>query len=290
MSDLRIIVTGNKGFIGRHVTKCIRSVSDSIKILGIDKDREGPKDPSVNQQLNDRINPDLFDILRNFHPHVIVNMAGQPDAGLCQADPEESWLDNVYAVEVLLKFMELQSTPRIVHASSAATYGRDTQNVYARDKMLAEYSILTYPKIQQKMILRFFNVYGPGAEHGVIPAWSRAIVNGQKPRIDADPQTVRDFVHVDDVAMAVTRAATFSLGNEICYFADVCTGVGTTLGDLAHAMGLRLDQMTQAPPDINVIEKSIGDPSRMYSIFRFHPRRQLAEEIASTIRSHRPTM
>ena len=55
------------------------------------------------------------------------------------------------------------------------------------------------------VILRYFNVYGPGqsaAYAGVITAFIRAALKGDDLVIYGDGEQVRDFVYVDDVARA----------------------------------------------------------------------------------------
>ena len=58
-------------------------------------------------------------------------------------------------------------------------------------------------------VLRFSNVYGPGAEprrgQGVIAAWVRALALGQRVQLIGSEEAERDFVYVADAADAVER-------------------------------------------------------------------------------------
>lgn len=81
-------------------------------------------------------------------------------------------------------------------------------------------------------VLRISNVYGPGQRtgrgQGVIAHWVEAAAQGEPITLFGDPDVIRDFVHVDDVAraaLAVTRLSPPVV--------NIGSGVATSLGSLA---------------------------------------------------------
>ena len=59
-------------------------------------------------------------------------------------------------------------------------------------------------------MLRLSNVYGPGQRlgtgQGVVGYWFRALLDDDPIRLFGDPETIRDYVYVDDVAEAFRAA------------------------------------------------------------------------------------
>ena len=96
-------------------------------------------------------------------------------------------------------------------------------------------------------ILRFSSVYGPrlrlyGGEATIIAQIAGWIQSGQSPRLFEDGRQMRDWVYVGDVVAAITRLLN---GTEAPTLINVCSGVGTPLGEaceaIASAYGVHCD-------------------------------------------------
>jgi dTDP-L-rhamnose 4-epimerase len=91
--------------------------------------------------------------------------------------------------------------------------------------------------------LRFFNVYGPGQAlgnpyTGVAAIFASRLLVGKPPLIFEDGQQSRDFIHVDDVASACTRALTTEEVGDVSL--NIGTGWPTTVNELAEALRAEL--------------------------------------------------
>ncbi len=85
------------------------------------------------------------------------------------------------------------------------------------------------------VILRYFNVYGPGqsaAYAGVVTAFIQAALRNDDLVIYGDGQQVRDFVYVDDVARANIAAMEF--GNSTVQIFNIGSGTKTSITELAE--------------------------------------------------------
>ena len=104
--------------------------------------------------------------------------------------------------------------PGLVPESAAL----DPRNVYAATKVHGEQLAAIWCRETGGRVaaLRFHNVYGPGMPRdtpyaGVASLFRASIEQGQPPQVFEDGRQRRNFVHVDDVAQAVLRAAAVDL-------------------------------------------------------------------------------
>ena len=90
----------------------------------------------------------------------------------------------------------------------------DPRNTYATTKLNGEHLAATWARETGGRVaaLRFHNVYGPGMPRntpyaGVASLFRSALARGEAPRVYEDGGQRRDFIHVHDIATAVTTAA-----------------------------------------------------------------------------------
>ncbi|GAA2823044.1 NAD-dependent epimerase/dehydratase family protein [Kribbella solani] len=119
----------------------------------------------------------------------------------------------------------------------------DPRNTYAATKLHGEHLAAAWARETGGRVtaLRFHNVYGPGMPRdtpyaGVASVFRSALDRGTAPRVYEDGRQRRDFIHVHDVATAVT-AATAALPDQP---PSIVYNVGTdsihTIGDLAAGL------------------------------------------------------
>ncbi len=171
---------------------------------------------------------------------------------------------------------------RVVYASSAAVYGdadavplRETvlprpTNPYGADKLGCELHGRVASLLYQvpTVGLRLFNVYGPRQDpgspySGVISIFALRLRRQAPLAIYGDGRQVRDFVAVSD-AVAFFIAA-MEAGEAAGEAYNVCTGIGTTIGELAALMGDRLGvtpAFEYGAARAGDIRRSIGDPGQ----------------------------
>jgi dTDP-L-rhamnose 4-epimerase len=123
----------------------------------------------------------------------------------------------------------------------------DPRNTYAATKLHGEHLAASWARETActATALRFHNVYGAGMPRdtpyaGVAAIFRSALENGEPPRVFEDGGQRRDFVHVTDVAAAVSHAITPTPpGPFVAY--NVGSGVVHTIGDLAVALSSAYD-------------------------------------------------
>ncbi len=114
----------------------------------------------------------------------------------------------------------------------------DPRNTYAATKLNGEHLAASWARETGGRVasMRFHNVYGPGMPRntpyaGVAAIFRSALERGEAPKVFEDGRQRRDFIHVSDVATAVTTAAVADHPQIAAY--NVGSGTVRTIGDLA---------------------------------------------------------
>ncbi|GAB6037234.1 NAD-dependent 4,6-dehydratase LegB [Fundidesulfovibrio butyratiphilus] len=220
----RVLVTGADGFVGRAVMHRLRSEGlDPVALPGMlaDIDTFGrPVDAVIHLAAVSR--PASF--------------AGRPDA----------WETNVAGTLAVANFCRRLGVG-MLFASTSGVYARPDApeplsetaplapaSDYAASKLVAEQVLARHCRDVGLacLVFRIFNPYGPGQDASfAVPSVVRAIQAGQTVRL-AQPDAVRDFVAVDDVAQAFVQGLSV-LTPGACPIVNVGSGSGVSIRELA---------------------------------------------------------
>ena len=132
-------------------------------------------------------------------------------------------------------------------------------NVYGATKLAQEHILGAWCAAHgsELSILRLQNVFGPGQSlnnsyTGIVPLFCRLARAGQPIPLYEDGAMLRDFVHIDNVAAALSLAAT---GPALSAPIDIGTGRAVPIGDAARAIALRYG----SPPPAITGQYRFGD-------------------------------
>lgn len=165
-------------------------------------------------------------------------------------------------------------------------------SVYAVTKKTQEELALCFGRAYgiPTFALRFFNVFGSrqalsNPYTGVAAIFMGRLKNGNTPMIFEDGRQSRDFIHVFDIADAVTRAVEVDASGQASV--NVCTGRPITIAQVAEALAERLG-VEIAPVMIGKyragdIRHCVGDPSQAKALLGFEARRSFAEGLDELI-------
>ena len=230
------LVTGGAGYIGAHVVAALREAGMPVVVL--DDLSTGRRTfvpegvPFVHGTLLDGA---LLERAFGEHDvHGVIHVAGFKYAGVSVQQPLHTYAQNVEGTRMLLAAMQDRGVDRIVFSSSAAVYGtpdvdlvtedtpKNPESPYGESKLIGEW-LLRDQEIATGLrhtSLRYFNVVGSGAAgvydvspHNLLPKVFEALLEGRIPVINGtdyptpDGTNVRDYLHVDDLALAHVAAA-----------------------------------------------------------------------------------
>lgn len=136
----------------------------------------------------------------------------------------------------------------------------DPRNTYAATKLAQEHLASVWARNTggTAIGLRYHNVYGPRMPRntpyaGVASIFRSALARGDAPRVFEDGGQRRDFVHVEDVALANLLAAQHGRPGFTGY--NVCSGTPHTIADMAQALA----SATGGPAPVTTGEYRLGD-------------------------------
>ncbi len=120
----------------------------------------------------------------------------------------------------------------------------DPRSVYAATKVAQEHLAAAWARITggRVVALRYHNVYGPGMPRdtpysGVAAIFRSALERGEPPRVFEDGGQRRDFVHVDDVALAnLASLAAVDAAEPGLRAYNISSGEPITVGEMAAAI------------------------------------------------------
>jgi UDP-glucose 4-epimerase len=301
------LVTGGCGFIGSHLIDGL--VSDGHKVRILDDLSTGKAEqahPAAELVVGSVTDRSLVRELMG-NADGCFHLAAIASVPRCTRDLVASHRINLGGFMHLLEAARINRPPTaIVFASSAAVYGV-TDGVateatppapishYGCDKLACElHARAALEGCGLSSIgLRFFNVYGPRQDPnspyaGVISIFARAAERGDVSVIFGDGLQTRDFVYVSDVVRAQRLAMAhlrrqIDKGEGAASVFNVCTGIGTTIGELAQrvfAAFSREPKIVHEPRREGDIRFSLGATEAAAAVLGFRAATTLGEGLA----------
>jgi UDP-glucose 4-epimerase len=162
---------------------------------------------------------------------------------------------------------------------------------YAVSKLAAEYYVRTIGDLWgiETVILRVFNVYGPGqrlppSHPPVIPFYLRQALRGGTLMVHGDGSQTRDYIYVDDVVSAMISAATApGINHQIL---NIGSGQETSVRDLIRLIidvtGVRVEALTNPRTDPGV-SRMCADLRSAHERLGYQPRISLEKGLRLTL-------
>ena len=252
-----VVVLGGGGFVGSAITR--RLVSDGYEVivaerkLPPDLDRvagarvlmRDAGDPAIYGELLDGVSAVVYAV-GCLYPH---ESNASPLSDIQNALPP--------LIHLLEALRRRPGVPLVFLSSGGTVYGdprtlpvtedhpTDPTSSYGILKLAAEKYIGMYRELYglRTRILRVANAYGPfqpiARGQGVVGVFIDRVVRGMPVTIFGTGQTTRDYIHVDDVAHAVSS----SLSAGPPHIMNVGTGVGTSVSQIVQL----LEQLSGRP-------------------------------------------
>ena len=224
---MKVLVTGGAGFLGSALVNQLVMGGRHVRVLDdLSAGDSGRLDPrAVFTRGDTRDIPKLWTLLRGVD--CVYHLAARVSVPESVLYPVEYNEVNVGGTVSLMTAVRDARVKRVVFTSSGAAYGEQAQqpvpetaplkpgSPYAVSKMAAEGYVQALGGLWgiETVILRIFNVYGPGQSipptHApVIPKFLKQILGGGSLVIYGNGKQSRDFVYVNDAVDALIAAAT----------------------------------------------------------------------------------
>lgn len=285
-------VTGGAGYIGSHVVRTLRESGREVVVLDdlSSGHRAFVRDDVrfVEGSVVDRAAVD--EALRGADGRPVrgvVHLAGFKYAGVSVERPLHTYDQNVTGMQVLLDRMLSAGVERLVFSSSAACFGTPDvdlvteatptrpQSPYGESKLIGEWLIRDVARVTglTHTSLRYFNVVGSGypdlydtSPHNLFPLVLKALTEGRTPTVfgvdypTPDGSCVRDYVHVQDLALAhVAAAEALEEGRALEPVYNLGSGEGLSVLQIMDAVR----RVTGVAFEPGTAPRRPGDPARI---------------------------
>lgn len=224
-----ILVTGGAGFIGTNLCLNLPNKKEILVIDNLFNKDSANRSKILKENSIKIVDKDITEPLDISNIEIIYHLAAQASVADSFKFSEVDTKINVLGTLNVLELARKNDCP-LVFTSSSAVYGNAKTptdegappkpiSFYALSKTIAEKYCNFYSENYglKITIFRLFNVYGPQGFRGAIPDFIRKLdQNPKKLSILGDGQQSKDFIHVSDVASALTRGVkpgTYNIGS-----------------------------------------------------------------------------
>lgn len=237
---MKILVTGNAGFIGFHTAKRLLERGDSVIGFDVVNDYYDPAIKDARLAELDAvaarsgadytfIRHDLADIraveeaFKEHRPGRVIHLAAQAGVRYSLENPHAYVQSNLVAFANILEACRHHRVEHLTYASTSSVYGANTRmpfsehagvdhplQFYAATKKANELMAHSYSSLFNLPTtgLRFFTVYGPwGRPDMALFLFTRKTLAGEAIPVFNHGQHTRDFTYVDDIVEGVIRAS-----------------------------------------------------------------------------------
>lgn len=276
---VRAIVTGASGFVGRHLTRELRRSMEVVEPKG------------------DVRSSEYYAALPK--ADVVYHLAAQSNVPESTRDPAGTWDVNANGTLRLLEWARAQDVGRIVLASTAHVYGRTERALvdethptrpgspYGASKLAAEALVQSYQATYglAGVIVRPFNMYGPGQGPGFLIPDVLAQLRGGRELLVGDTSPVRDFTYIDDAVVMLAKAGSVPAASGMTM--NLGSGVGHAVRDVIETairvsgskLRPQVDEKRLRPVDVPEL---VVDNRRAREVLGWRPMISLEEGLRRT--------
>ncbi len=253
-----ILIVGGAGYIGSHVNKLLNK--NGFETVVLDNLEKGHKEAVKwgKLEIGDISKIEEIEAVFNKYPiEAVCDFASYIEVGESVKDPEKYYLNNVKNTLNLLSVMRKHKVNKIIFSSTAATFGMpekipisedDVQkpiNPYGKTKLMIEEIFKDYDAAYglKFVVFRYFNACGADKD-GEIGEWHipeshlipilLEVAQGKREFFQLngtdyateDGTCIRDYVHVEDLALAHLLGLKHLLQNGESKFYNLGSGKG----------------------------------------------------------------
>ena len=244
----KILIIGGCGFIGFNLAKKLM-LKNSLVILDnkINKDTINfCKKNKIKLLKGDICNKNSFEKIK-YKFDVVYYVASKTSSSVSELKPKECFQTNLIGTINFYEWCKKYIPRKIIFTSSMSVYGEhsinssensttDPVSFYGISKLAGEKILLKLDRKKTKLIiLRLYNVYGPGQDfnnfkQGMLSIYLSQIYKFKKVNITGSVKRFRDFIFIDDVTEILEKFITSKLKSHIIY--NIGTGKKTYVKDL----------------------------------------------------------
>ena len=212
---MRSLILGGSGFVGRNLAKSLVQDGDEVACLDRVPDQTGNWD-GVFFQCDAQDPLALRGIIDNFQPERVYHLAANSDIQAGIQDASLDFGDTLMTTVALREAVNKSTVKEVMFASSSAIFGISDKpfaetsdsipapvSWYGKAKLASEFileSLAAQDPSLKILLVRFPNVVGPLATHGVIFDFINKLRNNQETlQVLGDGFQEKPYLHVHDL-------------------------------------------------------------------------------------------
>jgi UDP-glucose 4-epimerase len=302
MDREKVLVTGGAGFIGSNVVDLLLSHGYDVAVVDdLSTGHRRNVNPRARFYELDIRSPALADVFEQERPDYVNHHAAQMNVRRSVADPsydaEVNVLGSLNLIECAVRF----EVKKLIYISSGgAVYGEpeylpcdEVHPVnpicqYGVSKHVVEHYLYLYRRNYglDYAVLRYPNVYGPRqdpfGEAGVVAIFTGQMLDGEPVTINGSGEQVRDFVYVQDCAIANLLAMRNGEGQ----IYNLGLGIGTSVNEIfAHLKEITgyVREARHGPPKLGETFRIYLDAGKARRELGWEPTTDLGEGLQRTV-------
>jgi len=321
---MRLLVTGGAGYVGGFTARHLAASGHEVAViddLSAGHAEAAPSGTLTRCSIAERAR--VAELIRERRIEAVLHFAAFTSVADSVRSPEAYWRNNVAGTLALLEAMRDGGTERIVFSSTAAVFGETAEMPLGESAVLAPESPYAQTKLTvERMLgdfarafglrhvsLRYFNAAGASADgaHGehhdpethLVPILLQRAL-GLRERITVygndfatpDGTCIRDYVHVEDLADAHSRALDWT--TRAPAGAGEAMNLGTGTGHSVLEVIRATERVTGKPLGFEIGARRPGDTARLVAgrekaerVLGWRPRAALDQILASAWEWHR---
>jgi GDP-4-dehydro-6-deoxy-D-mannose reductase len=291
---VRVVVTGNRGFVGRWLTEHLESQGDEV--FGFDTEVD-ITDPSAFREAVTAVGPEAV-----YHLAALASVA----ASFAGSTHSTYLVNTVGTANVIDAALACSPRPRVLLVSSSEVYGRVVPDdlPLTEEQRIAPVSPYAASKAAAEMIglqawlgpglevvrARPFNHTGPGQRGDfVVPALAQQVVaaasSGARSLVTGNLEARRDLTDVRDVVRAYRQLVVSGVPGEVY---NVCSGRAVSIRSVAERLmavagldlSIEVDPARLRPSEIPELR---GDAGRLHRLSGWEPAIDLDRTLADVL-------
>lgn len=294
----KIFITGAFGFLGNYLREELLERGAVIYALAGPDDRYDSAETSrIKKVFKENISnrEAIAKIIEEVRPEIIYHLASIVSVPYSKDYPLATMDINFGGTLNLLEAVRCAGGGKFIYASSVEIYEGSNYPIdenylvspnspYAASKAAADYLISCYHKSYgiPTVILRPFNIYGPGNYKNVIFKFIQTALKNNALNVEGGNQ-IKDFLYIEDAVRAFLLAGENNVFGEAF---NIGSGNIITINELAHKIILLADseaEITKNNPRDIKSKNYICNYSKIEKCFGWRPQVGLEEGLKRTI-------
>lgn len=280
---MRILLTGNKGFIGTHLWKKLSDLG--YDLVGCDIKASDTEDIRDRKRLNSLFRENKFD--------TVIHLAALTGVRKSLEVPQDYFETNITGTYYLLKYAQKYGVKKFLSASSSSVYGdkieRELREDMICDDQLSPYAVSKKSgellcrmfKDLPTIVFRPFTVYGSNGRKDMVVRKMIAAARDKKVfEIYGNGEATRGYTHVDDITNGIIRLIDYEPEDNFEIF-NIGGSEDISVNTLVNIVKSRYPdlQLKRAEEFSADTKHTFADIGRMKAKVNWQPNKKFEEEI-----------